>query len=139
MSDLEAQRELALEFVRHIAGGGIDEKHFAEDMTVFTVATGHIPIKDYLPKLRRAKNVWKTPAVMTIDTVTQVPGRVIIQARSRGEPLTGGVYTNDYLILIEFNDRNLIRHVREYFDMVRLETILRPAITAWQKQQDAVA
>jgi ketosteroid isomerase-like protein len=136
VSDLEKQRDVALEFVRNMAGGGIDERYFAKDMTVFTLATGHIPIRDYLPKLRRAKHVWKAPAVMTIDTVTQVPDRVVIQARGRGEPITGGVYTQDYLVMVEFNERDEIRHVREYFDMVRLEAVLRPAIVEYQRRQD---
>ena len=133
------QREPALHFARNMGAGGIEEKYFAPDMTVYTTATRHIPIAEYLPKLRRGGKVWKSPLAMTIDVVTQVPGRVIVQARGRGEPLTGGVYTQDYLVVVEFDDQDLIRHVREYFDMVRLETILRPAITEWQRQQDARA
>jgi ketosteroid isomerase-like protein len=131
MSELEEQIRIAKHFVAHVASGGIEKDYYADDMTVWTVTTGLLEIKDYLPRLNRAKNVWKEPLVMTFDSVTAQPGRVVVQARGRGVPTTGEVYTQDYLVLVEFTEGNKIKHVREYFDVERLERILRPALTQW--------
>jgi ketosteroid isomerase-like protein len=135
MSSLEAQKEIALHLVRNIAGGGIEDRYFADDMTAWTMTTGHIPKAEWQPKLARSKFVWSEPLVMTIDSVTAQPGRVVVQSRSRGVLITGVTYSNSYMFLVEFNDQGLIRHVREYFDVARLEAMYRPAVKMWEEQK----
>lgn len=135
MTHLEEQRRVAVEYVTRVAGGGIDERHYASDMTAWTLATGTMTREEFMPRLRRAVHVWTEPLVMTIDAVIAEPGRVVVQARSRGVLITGAEYTNSYMFLVEFDLSGRIRHVREYFDVKRLENYYRPAVALWQASQ----
>lgn len=135
---LEEQIRIAKDYVTHVAGGGIDESHYADGFTVWTTSNGDIDGKEFLPKVRRSKNLWITPLKMTIDSVTAQPGRVVLQTRSAGKLITDADYSNNYIFLIEFDDANKIRHVREYFDIRRLEALYRPALAKWQAEQGIV-
>ena len=88
---------------------------------------------EYLQKLEVTKAVFSPPLDMRIDTTTAEPGRVVLQSHSRGTLYTGEEYTNEYLFLFEFNDRNQIRHIREYFDIDRTRDKLLPAAQKWRE------
>lgn len=135
---LEDQISIAKDYVTRVAGGGIDESHYAADLTVWTAITGDLSGEAFLPNVRTAKHLWIEPLVMTIDSVTAQPGRVALQTRSKGKLITGADYSNDYMFLIEFDAENKIRHVREYFDIKRLETLFMPAFAKWQAEQTTI-
>ena len=133
MSSVEDQVRIAIDYVRNIANGGIDEKYLADDMCAWSITSRWMPRATYWPRLRNVKAIFATPLEMTIDSTTAQPDRVVIQAHSRGMLFTGEEYTNDYLFLIEFNEQGQIRHAREYFDPVRLRTILMPALLKYEE------
>lgn len=132
MTPVEEQTRIAVDFVTHIASGGIAERYYADDLTAWSPLMGLIPREEYLPKLEVVKQVWSEPLAVTIDTVTAQPGRVALQARSRGVLYDGQAYGNEYLFLIEFNEQGQIRHIREYFDKDPVRDILQPAVNRWR-------
>jgi anaerobic selenocysteine-containing dehydrogenase len=132
MISIEEQTRIAIDFVTHVAGGGIDEKYYAEDLTVWTSTTGLISRESYLPRLALAKQVWSKPLRMTIDSTTAQQGRVVLQAHSHGVLFNGAVYGNEYLFLMEFNEEGRLRHIREYFNVDRLRALYLPAVAEWK-------
>ncbi len=135
MSSLDEQIRIATSFLKNIGRGGIDRKHYADDMTCWSTLMRTVALEDYLPKLDSVKAVFKEPLVMTVDSTTAQPGRVVLQVRSHGVLYTDETYENEYLFLFEFNDRDQIRHVREYFNQDPTRDILIPAIEAWKRAQ----
>ena len=71
------QVRLARAYVTQVAAGGLDPSHYAPDMTVWTTTTGLISREAFLPRQAAAKEVWREPLAMTIDSVTAQPGRVV--------------------------------------------------------------
>lgn len=131
--DLARQTDIAVDFVTRVGTGGIDERHYAPDLTAWSPLMGLIAREQYLPKLSSVKEVWREPLRVTIDTVTAQPGRVAVQARSQGVLHDGQAYGNAYLFLIEFNDADQIRHVREYFNPDPVREILQPVVYRWRE------
>jgi ketosteroid isomerase-like protein len=134
MQSVEEQVRIAVDYVRNIGNGGIDEKYLADDMCAWSISSHWMPRASYWPRLKHVKAIFTIPLEMTIDTTTAQPGRVVVQARSRGVLYTGDEYTNEYLFLIEFNEQGKIRHAREFFDPVRLRTILMPALLKYEEE-----
>lgn len=134
MSSIEQQKQIAIAYVTQIANGGIDEKHIAEDMVAWSLSSGDMPKATYWPRLKHVKQIFRTPLQMTIDLVTAVQDRVIIEAHSRGDLFTGDVYSNDYMFSIEFNEQGQIRRAREYFNVDKLRATLMPALLKWEAQ-----
>ena len=132
------QTRIATEFLVNIGRGGIDPKYYADDLTAWSHLMGTVTLEEYLPKLELTKAVFSPPLEMTIDTTTAQPGRVVLQSHSQGTLFNGEEYTNEYLFLIEFNDRNQIRHVREYFDQDRTRDILLPAVQQWRESRQVL-
>jgi ketosteroid isomerase-like protein len=128
------ETRIAVEFVERVGTGGIDERHYAADLTAWSPLMGMITREQYLPKLSSVKEVWREPLSVTIDTVTAQPGRVAVQARSHGVLIDGQAYGNTYLFLIEFNDAGQIRHVREYFNPDPVREILQPVVFRWRAE-----
>ncbi len=137
MISVEEQTQLAIAFVKNVAGGGADESQYADDLTVWTSTAGLISREDYLPRLARAAKLWKIPLEMTIDSVTAIPGRVVLQTRSHGVLFNGAEYGNSYIFLIEFNEQGQFRHIREYYDPDRIRNIFHPAMAEWKALHDA--
>jgi ketosteroid isomerase-like protein len=137
MISAEEQMRIAVELVTKVAGGGIDPKYYADDLTVWTSGTGIISREEYLPKLAVAKHVWIRPLTMKIDSSTAQPGRVVLQTRSHGLLITEEEYSNEYMFLIEFNTEGKVRHIREYYNAERVRTIYKPAVAKWQALQGA--
>ena len=134
MTTTEHQARIAAEFVRRVGTGGIDACHYAPDLTAWSPLMGMISRDQYLPKLSSVKEVWREPLAVTIDSVTAQPGRVAVQARSRGVLHDGQEYGNTYLFLIEFNEAGQIRHVREYFNPDPVRDILQPVVFRWREE-----
>lgn len=134
MISVEEQTRIAIEYVRSIANGGIDEKYLSDDMCAWSISSRWMPRATYWPRLKNVKAIFTSPLEMTIDSTTAQPDRIAVQAHSRGMLFTGEEYTNDYLFLIEFNEQGQIRHAREYFDVVRLRTILMPALLQYEEE-----
>jgi ketosteroid isomerase-like protein len=139
MTSIDEQTRIAIDFVTHVAAGGIDERYYAEDLTVWTSTTGLISRDSYLPRLALAKQVWSKPLSMTIDSTTAQDGRVVLQAHSHGVLFNGTVYGNEYLFLMEFNQEGRLRHIREYFDVDRLRALYMPAVAQWKALQGATS
>lgn len=139
MTSIEEQEAAAIEFVRSIGRGNIGTFPLADDFSAWSVNSGMNDKQIYLGKLTMIHEIFKSPMVMTIDTVTSQPGRVAIQARSRGELLNGAVYANTYMFLIEFNDAGYIRHVREYYDQRPAAAVLGPARQEWMARNSSRA
>ncbi|MDE8652209.1 nuclear transport factor 2 family protein [Novosphingobium album (ex Liu et al. 2023)] len=126
---------IARDFLLNIGRGGIDPRHYADDLTAWSPLMGMIGREDYLPKLRTVGEVWTRPLAVTIDTVTAQDDRVVIQARSQGLLYDGREYANTYLFLVEFDAQDRIRHVREYFDPDPVRDILQPAVARWRSER----
>lgn len=92
---------------------------------------GTITLEEYLPKLKAVSEVWHRPLEVTIDSVTAQNDRVVLQARSNGRLYNDQEYANTYLFLVEFDEHDRIRHVREYFDPDPVRDILQPAVRHW--------
>jgi ketosteroid isomerase-like protein len=137
MISLDEQVRIAVDYVRNIANGGIDEKYLADNMCAWSITSHWMPRATYWPRLKHVKAIFTSPLEMTIDTTVAQDHRVVIQARSRGTLYTGEEYTNEYLFLIEFDEHGRIRHAREYFDPVRLRTILMPALLKYEEELEA--
>ena len=135
MANVDEQVRIATDFLLNIGKGGTDPRHYAAELTAWSPLMGTITLEEYLPKLATVKQVWTSPLEVTIDSVTAQPGRVVLQARSHGVLYDGQEYGNEYLFLVEFNDRDQIRHVREYFDMDRVRDILQPSVNRWRTMQ----
>jgi len=131
---VEEQARIAVEFVRRVGTGGIDARHYADDLTAWSPLMGMITREQYLPKLSSVMQVWKVPLAVTIDSVTAQPGRIAVQARSHGVLHDGQEYGNTYLFLIEFNEAGQIRHVREYFNPDPVRDILQPVVFRWREE-----
>jgi ketosteroid isomerase-like protein len=134
MTSLEEQRQIAVAYVKNIANGGIDEKYIADDMIAWSLSSGDMPKSTYWPRLKHVKEIFTTPLEMTIDLVTAVPDRVIVQSHSRGRLFTGDIYSNDYMFSIEFNEKGQIRRAREYFHVEKLRATLMPALLKWEAE-----
>ena len=131
---VEEQVRLAVDFVTRVGTGGVDERHYAPDLTAWSPLMGMITREQYLPKLSSVKEVWQVPLAVTVDSVTAQPGRVAVQARSHGVLIDGQEYGNTYLFLIEFNAAGQIRHVREYFNPDPVREILQPVVFRWREE-----
>jgi ketosteroid isomerase-like protein len=134
MSSCEAQKQIAVAYVTHIASGGIDDKHIAPDMVAWSLSSGDMPKAKYWPRLMHVKAIFTTPLEMTVDEIDQVQDRVFIQSHSRGQLYTGDVYSNDYLFVIDFNAEGQIRRAREYFNVEKLRATLMPALLKWEAE-----
>lgn len=132
MSAVEEQIRIATSFLKNLGHGGIDRKHYADDMTCWSTLMRTVTLEEYLPKLDTVKAVFKVPLEITVDSTTAQPGRVVLQVRSHGVLFNDEVYENEYLFLIEFNEQDQIRHVREYFNQDPTRDILIPAIEEWK-------
>lgn len=138
MITVKDQEARAVEFVHSIGQGGLDAGCFAADMTAWSPISGFMTSDIYLPKLPVVKAIFaQRPLTMTIDGTTSQRGRTIVQCRGEGALFNGAVYTNSYLILVEFNHAGQIRHVREYMDSARALNILVPAMKEWLCAQEA--
>lgn len=126
--------EIASAFLLNIGRGGIEPRFYAEGLTAWSPLMGTISLEEYLPKLRAVSEVWERPLEVTIDTVTAQGDRVVLQARSNGKLYDGREYANTYLFLMEFDEEDRIRHVREYFDPDPVRDILRPAVMRWRER-----
>jgi hypothetical protein len=139
MVSVEEQTRIAKDFVTNVARGGIDAKYYADDLTAWSLwssAKGLFKRDDYLPKLTMMAELFKS-LDMKIDSTTAEPGRVTLQTRSTAVLFNGTPYSNEYMFLIEFNDRNQIKHVREYFNVEKFREILIPAIEQWSASRRA--
>lgn len=116
----------------NIGRGGIDRRHYADDLTAWSPLMGMISLEEYLLKLKTVGEVWQRPLTVTIDTVTAQDDRVVLQARSNGRLYDQSEYANTYLFLVEFDQSDRIRHVREYFDPDPVREILQPAVMRWR-------
>lgn len=125
---------LASEFLLKIGQGGLHPRHYADDLTAWSPLMGTIGLQDYLPKLKSVSQVWHRPLEVVIDTITAQDERVVLQARSNGRLYNGREYANTYLFLVEFDDVDRIRHVREYFDPDPVRSILQPAVRLWRER-----
>ena len=132
MPSLENQTRIATQFLKNIGRGGIDAKHYADDMTCWSTLMRTVTREEYLPKLETVKAVFKVPLEITVDSVTAQLGRVVLQIRSHGVLYNDEVYQNEYLFLFEFNEQDQIRHIREYFNMDPTRDMLIPAIEKWK-------
>lgn len=132
MSSVEEQTRIATDFLKNLGRGGIDRKYYADDMTCWSSLMGTVKLEDYLPKLDSVKAVFKKPLEIMVDSTTAQPGRIVLQVRSWGVLFNDDIYDNEYLFLFEFNERDQIRHIREYFNMDKTRDILIPAIAEWK-------
>lgn len=132
---LSSRVALAREFLVSIGRGGLQRRHFADDLTAWSPLMGTISLQDYLSKLNSVSEVWDRPLEVVIDTVTAEGDRVVLQARSNGRLYDGQEYKNTYLFLLEFDAQDRIRHVREYFDPDPVRQILQPAVELWRERQ----
>lgn len=128
LSKVDDRVEIASAFLLNIGCGGIDPRHYADDLTAWSPLMGTITLEEYLAKLKTVGEVWQRPLKVTIDTVTAQETRVVLQARSNGKLYNGQKYANTYLFLIEFDEEDRIRHIREYFDPDPVRDILQPAV-----------
>ena len=96
-------------------------------------------LEEYKSKLKAVSEVWERPLEVTIDTVTAQDDRIVLQARSNGRLCDGREYANTYLFLVEFNEEDRIRHVREYFNPDPVRDILQPAVMRWIERGRAEA
>lgn len=134
MLSIEEQTNIAVEYVRHIANGGIDEKYIADDMTAWSLSMGLVPRSRYWPRLKHVKAVFTTPLEMTIVSTMAEPGRIMVESSSCGRLYTGDEYRNDYVFLIEFNDQDQVQRVREYFNVEKLRATLLPALLRYEAE-----
>lgn len=132
MLSVEEQIRIAVDYVRLIAQGGIDERYIAEDMTAWSLSMGLVPRSRYWPRLKHVKAVFTTPLEMTVLSTMAEPGRVMVESRSSGVLYTAEEYRNDYCFLIDFNGEGRIHHVREYFNVEKLRATLLPALLAYE-------
>lgn len=137
--DVAEQERIAVAYIHSIGTGGPDRSWLAEDFTAWSSISGLMRADEYLPKLPVVKEIFATPLTMTVDGLTSQPGRTAIQCRSTGTLFNGSVYSNDYHMLVEFDDRGRIRHVREYMDSKRALEILMPAFREWLGRAPAAA
>lgn len=128
MTDVAKQERIALLHVTKIAQGGVGNEYFAPNATAWSTASGMMTGEQYLSKLPLLPGIFEEPLVMTIDGITAQPGKVAIQCRSKGTLLGGIPYSNDYHMLVEFDDQDRITHVREYMDTVRANEALMPLV-----------
>lgn len=131
--------EIASAFVLNIGRGGIERRFYADNLTAWSPLMGTITVEEYLPKLKTVSEVWARPLDVTIDTITAQENRVVLQARSNGQLYDGREYANTYLFLVEFDEENRIRHVREYFDPDPVRNILQPAVKNWRESANGQA
>ncbi len=132
MLTIEEQTRIAVDYVRLIAQGGIDEQYIAGDMTAWSLSMGLVPRSRYWPRLKHVKAVFTTPLEMTILSTMTGPGRVMVESCSRGVLYTGEEYRNDYCFLIDFNAAGRIHRVREYFNVEKLRATLLPALLKYE-------
>lgn len=130
MRSMEEQIRIAVDYVRLIAQGGIDEQYIAADMTAWSLSMGLVPRSRYWPRLKHVKAVFTTPLEMTILSTMAEPGRVLVESRSCGVLCTGEEYRNEYCFLIDFNAEGRIQRVREYCNVEKLRATLLPALLA---------
>jgi ketosteroid isomerase-like protein len=137
MADQETQKRIAQEFIRNIGKGGVPAEHYAPDISAWSMLSGDIRGDVYLPRLAMVRQIFPTPLEVTIEAVTAQVGWVAVQARSSGTLFNGVGYSNDYMFMVEFDDQDRIRHVREYFEMTRVMDALVPAMQQWRAQSEA--
>lgn len=135
---LGEQENLAIAYVQSIGTGGPDPAWLADDFTAWSPISGMMQRADYLPKLPAVKAIFTAPLAMKIDHTTSQIGRTAVQCRSHGQLFNGDTYTNDYHMLIEFDEDGRIRHVREYMDSKRAYEILIPALQQWMSANKAI-
>lgn len=124
MTSAEMQQRIAIEFVQNLIAGGVSAQHYADDMTVWTLVSG-LSTKDvYLGRLRIVGQVFSPPLEITVDAVDAQLGWVAARAHSAGQLIDGVAYSNNYLFVLEFNERCQIRHVREYCDLDRAQIVV---------------
>lgn len=120
--------ERACYFVSHIVSPDLDLDVLSGQLSVWASTKGAIDRDQYLANLRASHGLWSSPLTMSIDQVVQKYRCVVVISRSHGVFIGGETYTNEYLFVIDFDEDDRIRSIREYFDHDRVERIYRPAV-----------
>lgn len=124
MTSTEVQQRIAADFIKNLVAGGVSAQHYADDMTAWSLVNGRTARDVYLRRLQLVGRAFSPPLEMTVDAVHAQLGWVAMQAHSSGQTITGAAYSNNYVFVVEFNDRDQIHHVREYCDLERAQTLV---------------
>lgn len=121
---------IAAYFVRNIVSPDLDLSIFSDDLSVWTPTLGLIGRQDYLAKLGAAHSAWSVPLRMRISAIICRHSSVVLMASSAGVLKNDRKYENEYLFLVDFNDKKEISYVREYFDVEVVKAAYRPVVEA---------
>lgn len=140
MTDLVAQEKLAIAHIVSLGGEALPAECYSPDLTAWSPISGMMSGSTYLGKLPFVRTAFSDPLKFRIDACTSQPGRTGVQCRSSGTLRNGATYSNEYHMLVEFDEQGRIRHVREYMDSQRAQEVLMPFMREWfARGQETVA
>lgn len=135
---LEDRKRKARQFIEGIARGGFPDGLMADEFFAWSGISHKVERDEYLRRVSVIGQVFTDGGLRFIfDRITAEGHTVALQARGEGTLFTGEHYTQSYLFIVEFNDCDEVRHVREYIDTHIVHTMLRPAMVKWAERQAA--
>lgn len=124
-----ANMQAACHFVTNIVSTDLDLSVFSDDLSVWTPTLGTIGKREYLDRLKASHAVWAEPFRMSILLAVERHNCVVILSDSHGLMKTGSVYENEYIFIIDFDGAGKIDYIREYFDVEKVRSLYRPAVS----------
>lgn len=134
---LETRKMVAQTIVRSLRDGTFGEVEFSPDFWCWTLTSGRLSRQQFLDRVELFGAIFTAPAMITVDMVTGEADRVVVQFRVSGELITGRHYRQNAAFMVEFDDRDRVRHWREYFDSRLVAELLFPAMRELQARRSA--
>ena len=132
---LEDRKRKARQFIEGIAKGTLPEGLVADEFFAWSGISHKIERDEYVRRVGVIGQVFIDGGLrFTFDRITAENDSVALQVRGDGTLYTGDKYTQSYLFIVEFNDRDQVRHAREYIDTHIVHTLLRPAMVKWAEE-----
>jgi ketosteroid isomerase-like protein len=131
---LEDRREKAQRYVMGIAAGAIPPELIGDEFFAWTAFSGKVEREEYLRRVGLIGHVFVDGGLrFTLDRTTAENDSVAVQVRGEGVLFNGKPYTQSYIFIIEFDDSEKVRHIREYIDTHIVHEVLYPAMVEWTR------
>ena len=113
MSDIEANKRVALAFITGLSKGQRDMSLLADDVWWWVPGAGRIERDTFLKIADSFRGLIAGPVEFEVSAITAEEDRVAVQASARSAMMDGRTYANDYHFLFYLRDGKICQ-VREH-------------------------
>lgn len=131
---LEDRRKKAIEWAFGIAAGHIPPELVSKQFKAWTAFSGDVEHDEYFKRVAVIGQVFPDKLQFTLDRSIAEGNAVSLQVRGKGTLFNGKEYTQSYIFIVEFDEEEKIRHLREYIDTHIVHEMLFPAMVEWREE-----